>query len=542
MIFITILSILLFNSKTVKSVDNERHCNFSRYMLNYFKLNEHYLLQMYSNSEMYTEEDLKKYGQAIQTHGDVVLLMIQELHKINENNVIFDLMSVNLYLNNNSGSVNLMYKYQTANNVDNNKVFLGIQGLKLQNNSMITIIERFIEMHCLNKPISAFVEYPNEYISHQLNIDALDIDIKDLREKIIKEINPEIVEENNLTRFHPRNMLFYDIMLNQSDKNVTTGTESRQHQEFVNFQQKNILDLLRFVPLNLQCADKSDLTINDVFRYVNYQYMYVDVRAFQTLMLAAAFHPVGMLIANYIQFVSAIIQVGPNPINYQKTDKLRVHHLGKRIKNLLQQFIDLNIFIGIAYNFLVSIMNKFYVILSWVQGIPLKVVNLPNIILTKLKEFMDRNLLKFNVESETIAIDQNVIHIHDKILIVELYHQELIKHTNLFKLIYTTKNLERICVKNYKWFLLPILIDYLCTDNPIDYCNSDNDKCIINDSSSEINIYDLGNNDGLEEFKTENIEHFKKDVFKNKKNKSMNPLIDMKDVPRHMMDYFICRK
>ncbi|XP_050534511.1 uncharacterized protein LOC126901793 isoform X2 [Daktulosphaira vitifoliae] len=259
MFLIAILSILLFNFNTMKSVHNERHCNFSRYMLNYFKLNEHYLLQMYKNFDMYTKEDLKKYGRAFQTHGDVVLLMIEDLHKINKNIVAYDLMTVNLYLNNNSGSINVMYKYQA-------------------------------------------------------------------------ELVPNVTEEN-------------------------------------------------------------------------------------------------------------------------------------------------------------------------------------------------------------------VMHIHDIIFEkgnqVELYLQKLHKYRNSLHSIFVTQCLGNITSKVHRRFLPQNLIDHLCTDNPIDYCKSTNDECVINDESSELNIYDIGNNDGLDEFKITNIENIKNAIFNSKKEKSLNPSIDMKDSPKHMVDYFI---
>ncbi|XP_050532231.1 uncharacterized protein LOC126900507 isoform X2 [Daktulosphaira vitifoliae] len=123
---------------------------------------------------------------------------------------------------------------------------------------------------------------------------------------------------------------------------------------------------------------------------------------------------------------------------------------------------------------------------------------------------------------------------------VDLYLQELIKYANSFNLIYTIQHVGRITIKDFKYILTPNLIDLLCTDNPIDYCISKNDECDTSDNSNEINVYDLGNNDGLDEFKIENIEHFKEVAFKRKQNKSLNLSIDMKDFPKHMVDYFLC--
>ncbi|XP_050532214.1 uncharacterized protein LOC126900498 isoform X4 [Daktulosphaira vitifoliae] len=523
----------------------ERHCNYSRYMLNYFKINEHYLLQMYKNIEIYTKEDLKKYGRAFQTHGEVVLLMIQDLHKINQDCVALDLLTVNLYLNNNSGSINVMYRYETGNNIGYNNLFLGIQGLRLQNYSMMIQLERFINSSCSKEPIAEFVEYPNKNVSNELNIDKLNLFTNDLREKMIKEINPGNVEINNITKFHPKNLLFYNIMSNHSDKIEIKNTESRQHQEFnVDGNPKNILDLLRFVPLNLQCADKSFLYVTDVFRFVKYQFLFDNVRSFQKLLLAAAFHPVGMLIANHIHFGSGIVRSRINPQYYKINGKTCIQHLGEKIKIILYEFIDLNIFIKSSKSFLTFISNNFAVILSWIGGTRLKVENLPIITLRKLELFFTDNKLKFNVESEIIVTDQSIMPIYDlllkKVNQVELYVQELNKYKKSFELIYDIQYLGRITNNDQRFFLVPNLIDVLCADNPIDYCNSKNDKSDTSDNSNEINVYDLGNNDGLDEFKTENIEHFKEVAFKRKQNKSLNLSIDMKDFPKHMVDYFLC--
>ncbi|XP_050534518.1 uncharacterized protein LOC126901796 [Daktulosphaira vitifoliae] len=211
---------------------------------------------------------------------------------------------------------------------------------------------------------------------------------------------------------------------------------------------------------------------------------------------------------------------------------------------ILLQFIDLNIFIGYENGFLVSIKNSFHMCLSLIRSMRLKVVDLPHKMLNKLELFMNNNLLKFNIELETNFTKENVMHIHDIIFEkgnqVELYLQELHKYGNSLHSIFVTQCLENIKVKVNKKFLPQNLIDHLCSDNPIDYSNSTKDKCVINDDNSELSVHDLGNNDGLDEFKTTNIEKFRNPVCKGKKNESLNELIDMKDLPKHMVDYFIC--
>ncbi|XP_050532225.1 uncharacterized protein LOC126900504 [Daktulosphaira vitifoliae] len=329
-----------------------------------------------------------------------------------------------------------------------------------------------------------------------------------------------------------------------SDKYLTKGTESRQHQEFVYGKPKNILDLLRFAPLDIQCTDDTNLTIHDIFRFANYQYLSIDMRAFQILLLGASFYPVGILIANYVHLVSEIIQIDINRHNNIKNDIFSIKCLGEKIKITLQSFINLNIFVEPAKNFLKSLLNHLYVIIYWFRGLRSIEIELPNEILKKLKDFMNDMMLKFNIEPETIVTERNLKHIHDIIREenhqIQIYVKKLKYNANSFNSIYVIQTVGRLNTKDIKYILTPNLIDILCSNSPINYCNSNNDECDTNDNSSEINVDDLGNNDGLDEFKTENIEHFKNIAFKRKQNESLNLFIDMKDFPKHMVDYFIC--
>ncbi|XP_050547909.1 uncharacterized protein LOC126909518 isoform X2 [Daktulosphaira vitifoliae] len=154
--------------------------------------------------------------------------------------------------------------------------------------------------------------------------------------------------------------------------------------------------------------------------------------------------------------------------------------------------------------------------------------------------------MTFNIDSETNVTEQNLMEIYGIILEntdqVDLYVKKLENYADSFHLIYDIQAVQRINIKDFKFFLTPDLIDILCTDNPIDNCNSNYDKCVTSSNINEFDVYDLGNNDGLDVFKTENIENFKNTVFKRKKHVSLNSSIDMKEYPRHMVDYFISSK
>ncbi|XP_050532210.1 uncharacterized protein LOC126900497 [Daktulosphaira vitifoliae] len=551
MTFITILTILLLNFTLENSAYNERRCNFSRYMLNYFKLNEKYLLHFYNNLERVTEEDLRKYDKAVQSHSDIILLMIQELY-VNQNiHFPSDLMAVNMYLNNISGSIIVINKNEAVNDeaVKNNKVLLSLQGLKLLNHSMIIGLDSFIKYNCIKEPISLFVQYPIDLIpTHILNIDELSIATKRLREKLMKELGFEKIKNLDELLFYPRNILFYNLMTKNSEKNLKMDTKSKQRQKLEVGNTNDVLDLLRFAPLNIKCADESNLTIYDLYRYAEYQFSFIDIKAFQKILLGATFYPIGILIADYIQ-LAKIASQDCKKFKNDKENLSSIVTLGKNVALHLQSFRNLNIYKEKGYIFLKKIFYRLHVIINWVKGSELENEDLPDLLLKGIESFMKENKLKFQMKSEIFVSNINVIDIRDQIIekanIVESYIQELKNYKHLFQAVHALQYCDKVTLKNFKYFLLPNLTDNLCKDNLLYEDVNKNENFNDYNNSSEFNIYDVGDNDGLEEFKNENIEHFKNAVFKRKKinyYKSLIPLIEMNDFPKHMVDYFIVSK
>ncbi|XP_050527769.1 uncharacterized protein LOC126897873 isoform X1 [Daktulosphaira vitifoliae] len=546
MIIISILTILLFNFLLVKSENKQRHCNFSRYMLNYFKHNEQYLLYLDKNSEKVTEEDLNEYDKAVQSHGNIVIFMIQELYYYHNDYYPSDLMTVNMYLNNISGSIIVIYKEDAVNDIKNNKVFLSLEGLKLLNHTMIKCLDNYIKSNCTEEPIMLFVEYPIKLLpSHILNIDQLSRATEYLREKLMTEINFEKINNQDQQLFHPKNILFYNLMTNDSEENLTIGTKSKRRQNLDYDKPKEVLDLLRFAPLNIKCADETHLTLLDFFRFAEYQFFFCDIKTFHKILRGAIFYPVGVLIADYTHFVNAF----RNCKVLKKDNKIvqdSLVTLGKKIALILQTFINLKIYDVERFDFFKIISSRLHLILNWVKGIPLRNEDLPEMMLKEIKNFMLKHKLKFNLEYENIFSEKIFVNILNIILgktnLVESYIQEIKNHVNSLYSVYNLKLFGRISVKNYKHFLMPDIIDNICKENLFveDRNTSDNFNDLNN--SSELNINDIGNNDGLDEFKITNYENIKHPIFIRKKNKSLIVSIEMKDFPKHMVDYFICTK
>ncbi|XP_050527770.1 uncharacterized protein LOC126897873 isoform X2 [Daktulosphaira vitifoliae] len=546
MIIISILTILLFNFLLVKSENKQRHCNFSRYMLNFFKHNEQYLLHLDKNLEKVTEEDLNKYDKAVKYHGKIVILMIKELYYDHNDYYLSDLMTVNMYLNNISGSLIVIYKDEAVNNIKNNKVFLSLKGLKLLNHTMIKCLDNYIKFNCTEEPIMLFVEYPINLIpSHILNIDQLSIATKCLMRKLLKEINYKKIKNRDRQLFHPKNILFYNIMTKESEKNLTIGTKSKRRQNLEDGKPIDVLDLLRFVPLNIKCADETHLTLLDLYRYAEYQFLFIDIRTFHKILRGALFYPVGVLISDYMHFVN----VFRNCIVFKKDNKIvqdSLVTLGMKVALNLQTFMNLNIYNEESLTFLKIMIIRLHFILNWVSGTPLPNKDLPEMIFKEIEKFMLNYKLMFDLESEKFFPGKNVVDTHKMILekanLVESYIQELKKHVNLF---YSDNNLQffwKISDINYRHFLMPDIIDNICRENLFYENVYTNENFNDSNNSSELNIYDIGNNDGLDEFKITNDENIKHPIFIRKKNKSLIASIEMKDFPKHMVDYFICTK
>ncbi|XP_050545769.1 uncharacterized protein LOC126908008 isoform X2 [Daktulosphaira vitifoliae] len=101
--------VLMINFSTAMEY-MELNCNFSKYILNYFKHNEKYLLKLEEDKTNISKRDLKMYGKAIQSHGEIVIAMLEALKSEVRPNYPSTLMDVNLYLNNVSGSVEMNFK------------------------------------------------------------------------------------------------------------------------------------------------------------------------------------------------------------------------------------------------------------------------------------------------------------------------------------------------------------------------------------------------------------------------------------------------
>ncbi|XP_050544813.1 uncharacterized protein LOC126907511 isoform X2 [Daktulosphaira vitifoliae] len=101
------ICVIVYTKFSISLDPLELHCNFSKHLFNYFKHSEKYLYNFENNI---SELELRNYGTAVQSHGEIVMIMLDSLQEMDEEYIASDIMTINLYLNNVSGSINMIAK------------------------------------------------------------------------------------------------------------------------------------------------------------------------------------------------------------------------------------------------------------------------------------------------------------------------------------------------------------------------------------------------------------------------------------------------
>ncbi|XP_050533099.1 uncharacterized protein LOC126901025 [Daktulosphaira vitifoliae] len=553
LIAIFFLTPLSTKSNTLTDTE-ERHCNFSRYMLNYFKYNERYLLYLEANIDKISDEDLIKYGEALQTHCDVILFMIEDLVMLNIKFFPTDLMAINLYLNNVFGSVNVI----SANNKISDKKYLRIQGYKILHYNLLNYLNQHLNNYCLAVKFASFTKYFTDMdVPDQLNVQQLISALENPKKKIIMEINPEVIKNKNNLVFIPKILIFYDLLTYQpidDEKHIMNKSQARQYQQFINGEPKDYLDLLRFTPLNRKCSDGTDLTISDVFRYIKYQFSYHDMRAFQKLVILATFHPVGVLIGNYIKFSIDVIHNYYNTHDYKITILPSIKTLGQDVSKILSSYKKLNLFNDLANNFLSRILDMLNNFLQrCVVNLPMHNKNLLNSMIASLQIFLENNFLKFEIKSAKFIKKKNFSEKYESILHrknqVELYLIELEKKMYYIPEI-NLKHQRKMNLTKFKYFLDDATVEHLCKNDAYNFIDKINENLknteISEDKNNKLNS-SSSNNIGKVWKTPSSVDNKKYERCKdaNLRNEDINSnnriklIAESKYFPKYMVDYLL---
>ncbi|XP_050526827.1 uncharacterized protein LOC126897338 [Daktulosphaira vitifoliae] len=304
------------------------NCNFTKYILNYFKHNEKYLQKLEENKSNILRRDLKMYGRAIQSHGEIVIAMLEALRSEDRSNYPSPLMEVNLYLNNVSGSVEMSFKNKSGKFDESNRILNLLEGFLMIHKAIVNRLENFVYNTCsdvyfeevftncpdFNKEKDYRIKFlPDivEKLKNRLSIN--DLQHKDERLKLkhneVFRILQLAMKNDCRWDFHPKKLLYYDLMMGLQkfdERNLMSGVQYRKLPDVKDCRAVNVIDYFKFAPLTYKCPDDSYLTLFDVFRYMKYNFDSKQLQRYQELVLASAIRPILLVVRMYISFLKRI--------------------------------------------------------------------------------------------------------------------------------------------------------------------------------------------------------------------------------------------
>ncbi|XP_050545344.1 uncharacterized protein LOC126907790 [Daktulosphaira vitifoliae] len=473
-------------------------CNFMMYMLNYFSHNNQYLMEMSKNIKKYDVLSLNKYGDAIKTHGEIVLVMLDVLREADITLYSTELMSVNLYLNNVSEYVNFYARNNEGIYDLSDQTSSILKGYKIVHDFFLEQLKKKILKLCRNVIYDQIFiycpdynksgEYTPENIQHvakklknrlmqtdkqQNNTDYY---IKKLEYSIVYNTFNKAIKRSKYWELLPKNLIFYDLITRNceiSEKEIMRGSQDKQYPLFINGRNDNVLDIIRFTPLAIKCKDKSSLTLFDIFRYVKYTFYRKDIEVFHTLMLTATFRPIAILVRLFIRVLNSSNYIYDDFSNQEEYLKLytNIISVGERIIECFQNFIDMNLF-GDGPS---KVFSKFFMNTSeclWY----FRNKNIPNLksstikLMDALKSFFYKNRIDFIDLPEIFAKDI-FNNLFNELIVnlkqVEAFLIKLNSHKEIFEV--TTKSFDINHMLNIKYTCVfnRFILDELCKTTDI---------------------------------------------------------------------------
>ncbi|XP_050440558.1 uncharacterized protein LOC126845735 [Adelges cooleyi] len=323
MILKSFVLLITINSFAVPEEDGLLKCYYYRYMLYSFTLHGIYITDTFNNTKNVSHEQLKLeikvHEDELRTQGAIVIGMLENLKKRKTSSDIYDLMKLNLYLNN----VFETPLIRTTHAVDYPN---GRTTVRLTSNSkeyIVSIKESFqtfheyigkdirehVESKCKSeKPIDrdAFSECPKPYVdlNYLLPENFYDIEADTNKKTFIeamKTFNDKTVTLSHLLAtdkqknsiFNPKKMLFQKILNRETYKDGVLQPPSPDKQD-------TSLDLLRNVSVDGRLIDGQMVNITILFEMIKRSYEPHHIQHFQRQVLAASIYPVLNCIGSYL--------------------------------------------------------------------------------------------------------------------------------------------------------------------------------------------------------------------------------------------------
>ncbi|XP_050544459.1 uncharacterized protein LOC126907316 [Daktulosphaira vitifoliae] len=445
------------------------HCNFSKYMLNYFKYSEKYL---YNFENTISELELRNYGLAIKSHDDIIMIMLDALRELDESYRASDLIAVNLYLNNVSGSLNMIAKGKNGEFGKSESTQCLLEGYKIIHQSIVRRLEYIINNECTD------VSFENDFISYTYfnvkiicnSINLLRV-LEQLKNKVFIVMNEYILwyeakdEEilnsyNNIVKhlslsfyrqsynnFNPKNILFYDLMENRSnfcELELSSGSQTKQTAICdENYRLKDILDMLRYASVNKKASNNYRIKLFDIFRYIKFDFNPKNVQVYIEMVNAATVRPVIFLVRYYMHLINSFISNQYlYDLKFKFEIKIKIIELGENILEKFKSFMDLNLFTKLLKLWLDEFYNRIYYIISiYKERNDLFFHKEIEIFLKTYFAFLKKNFLKSQLKKlhKYKITKDNICEIYDslehRINEIALYNEKLKKYQDCFEIV-----------------------------------------------------------------------------------------------------------
>ncbi|XP_050545518.1 uncharacterized protein LOC126907901 [Daktulosphaira vitifoliae] len=549
--------VLWFNFSTALEY-RELNCNFSKYILNYFKHNEKYLLKLEEEKTNILISDLQIYGRAIQSHGEIVIAMLEALRSEDRVNYTSSLMNVNLYLNNVSGSVEMNFKSKNGKFDDSNRILNLLEGFLMIHKAIVKRLEYFVYNTCSDVSFEeVFTNCPDfnkekdyrikflpdivEKLKNRLSIN--DLQLKDERLKLkhseVFRILQLAMKNDCRWDFHPKKLLYYDLMMGQQkfdERNLMSGVQYRKLPEVKDCRAVNVLDHLKYAPLKYKCPDDSYVTLFDVFRYMKYNFDSNQLQGYQQLVLASTIRPILLVFRMYISFLKRINDfcksVSHNYIKNKMNEiRNKMAEIGPIIINQIKYFKDTNLLQPQPIIYLDKLCNYIRTIC---YGDISNINHLLNYIMLSTKCFFRNNILNAYdglIREYEITNYNTIVQLYNEfsqlVDVMSTYIIELDKYKESLIAVNKTRNIHSLYfgrVSNAIFNPKSAMINRLCSQNIYtEIYNMENAES-NDDVENNINMVNHDNDNDEKQTDNQNIDET---------SKLKTPL------PKYMIDYIL---
>ncbi|XP_050532286.1 kinesin-related protein 4-like isoform X4 [Daktulosphaira vitifoliae] len=409
------------NIKVSEDEVKQLHCLFSKYVLRFFKLNEKlFILNNYDTNGQgkFGMTNLMNYDANLQSQSQYIKAMLNELRIRKKNYYAKDLMTVNLYLNNLQGNLNIIGSSENVSESPYSDPFSKEEILRnrfIKNYNMIVkyLIES-VNSYCKSSCKNIEIDHRFDELCELVNISEKETIYNDPK-KILAEIHlmkyhglatfKQSIDGDNLNDYHPTKMMFYDLMTNniKFDKSASNSNKQQINEFQKNKQESNDyengLSNIREVVLASNQTSFTKKTILDAFYCVSSNFRAEYLKSFQQQVLAATVYPILKSVSNYMIAFKQVFYVNNQLLN-QIEPMLKV---GNSLAENFRNFVNLYILPEKVNGYLVKLLNNVENIINIKSNKSLnkfRHTELVSEVLSLCSKPMLLNRLEFNVEDK----------------------------------------------------------------------------------------------------------------------------------------------